>query len=98
MLIVTVDFATLAADRPFALATLHQEGSIVRALWGNLGYTVHLDPDNAGGIRLTHHWNDAASFAAYRATPGFKTVGEVLFPKMVGKPTTAVYEATRMVT
>jgi quinol monooxygenase YgiN len=98
MLIVTVDFATLPADRPYALATLQEEGAIVRALWGNLGYTVHLDPENAGGLRLTHHWNDATSFAAYRATPGFKAVGNLLFPKMVGKPVTAVYEATQMAT
>ncbi len=98
MLIVTVDFATLPADRPHALAALQEEGAIVRALWGNRGYSVRLDPEDAGGLRLTHHWNDAASFAAYRATPGFKAVGEMLFPKMVGKPVTAVYEATQMVT
>ncbi len=98
MLIVTVDFATLPSDRPFALGTLLTEAPIVRALPGNLGYHVHLDPENAGGLRLTHHWNDAASFAAYRATAGFGAVGDILFPKMVGKPATAVFEATQMVT
>jgi quinol monooxygenase YgiN len=98
MLIVIVDFATLPADRPYALAALREEGAVVRALWGNLGYTVHLDPEDDGALRLTHHWNDAASFAAYRSTPGFKAVGEMLFPKMVGKPVTAVFEATQMLT
>jgi quinol monooxygenase YgiN len=98
MLIVNVDFATLPTDRPFALATLQEEAAIVRALWGNLGYHVHLCPEDAGGLRLTHHWNDAASFAAYRATPGFKAVGDLLFPKMVGKPTTVIYEATPAMT
>ena len=89
---------TLPANRPFALTTLQEEAPIVRALSGNLGYTLHLDPENAGGLRLTHQWNDAASFAAYRATPGFKAVGDELFPMMVGKPVTAVFEATQMVT
>jgi quinol monooxygenase YgiN len=94
MLIVTVDFTTLPEDREFALATLQAEALIVRALKGNLGYRVHVDPDDAGGLRLTHHWTDAPSFAAYRTTSGFRSVGEALFPKMVGKPVTAVYEAT----
>lgn len=98
MLIVTVDFTTLPEDREFALATLRAEAPIVRALKGNLGYKLHLDPDVPGGLRLTHHWTDAPSFAAYRATPGFRSVGEALFPKMVGKPATAVYEATLQMT
>lgn len=94
MLIVTVDFATLPADRDFALATLRAEAPIVRALAGNLGYLVHLDPDDDGGLRLTHHWTDTASLAAYRASPAFKAVGQALFPRMVGQPVVTMYEAT----
>ncbi len=98
MLIAIIDFATTPADRDAAILVLQAEAPIVRALPGNLDYSVHLDPENAGGIHLMHEWSDAASFAAYRESDGFKAVGAMLFPKMVGKPSTRVFDATMLIT
>jgi quinol monooxygenase YgiN len=91
MLIVIVDFEVAPQDRPTTVATLATEGHEVRTLPGNLDYSVWIDPDEDGRLRLMHGWQDLASFDAYKLTDGFKAVGAALFPKMVGKPTTQVH-------
>ncbi len=97
MLIVIVDFAVAPANTALAQITLDAEAPIVRALPGNLGYSVWTDPHHSGAFRLMHEWSDTASFAAYRASDGFKTVGAVLFPLMTGTPSSRVFDADPMV-
>lgn len=92
MLIVTVDFEVSSANRPVAIATLQDEGAVVRDLHGNMGFGVWADPAHGGKLRLTHEWSDMESFDAYKATPAFKEVGAKLFPMMVGKPSTVVHQ------
>jgi quinol monooxygenase YgiN len=96
MLIVIVDFAVSAANAASAQATLAAEAPIVRALWGNLGYSFWADPSQPGAFRLMHEWADAANLDAYRATPAFKAVGAVLFPLMVGAPSSRVFAAEQL--
>jgi quinol monooxygenase YgiN len=93
MLIVIVDFAVAPRDAALAQSSLDGEASIVRALPGNLGYSVWASPHQPGAFRLMHEWTDDASFAAYRASDGFKTVGGVLFPLMTGTPSSRVFDA-----
>ncbi len=97
MLIVIVDFVVLPENLGLALATLKAEAPIARALPGNLGYAIRTDPDHAGAVRLMHEWSDAASFAANKATPTFKTAGAVLFPLIMGKPSSRTFEATEVI-
>lgn len=92
MLIVIVDFTVAAENLGLTQRTLDGEEPIVRALPGNLGYSVWVDPHHPGKLRLMHEWSDVESFDAYKAAPGFKAVGGVLFPLMVGKPSTRVLE------
>ena len=94
MLIVHVHFAVAPENRPAALATLKSESTKVRAMPGNLGYDLWIDPDNAGCISFIHEWTAAEALNAYRASDLFKAVGAELFPKMVGKPVTRVFSAT----
>lgn len=93
MLIVIVDFTVPPAQADLALATLQAEAQTVRALPGNLGFAACSDPDHPGTLRLMHEWTDSADFAAYRESDGFKASGAVLFPLMVGKPLSRVFEA-----
>jgi quinol monooxygenase YgiN len=93
MMIVIVDFATAPENAGVVQRTLQAEGPDVRALAGNLSYGFWSDPAQPGTWRLMHEWADAAGFAAYRETPGFKAAGEVLFPLMVGKPSSRVFVA-----
>jgi quinol monooxygenase YgiN len=93
MLIVQVDFQTAPKDHALTLATLRAERPVVTALPGNLGYTILTHPGTEGKMTLIHHWADAETLAAYRASDGLKAVGAVLFPLMVGKPETRVYDA-----
>jgi quinol monooxygenase YgiN len=93
MLIVIVDFAVAPGDAALAQGALDGDAPIVRALPGNLGYSVWTDPHQPGCFRLMHEWTDDASFAAYRASEGFKAVGAVLFPLMTGTPTSRVFDA-----
>jgi quinol monooxygenase YgiN len=92
MLIVIVDFEVSAANRPFAITTLQDEGATVRGLNGNLDFGVWTDPAHGGKLRLTHEWSDLESFDAYKSTAAFKEVGAKLFPMMVGKPSTVVHQ------
>jgi quinol monooxygenase YgiN len=94
MLIVIVDFTVAAENHNLALATLHAEAPVVRALAGNEGFSVWTSPDQGGTFRLMHEWSDADAFAAYRASEGFKTAGGILFPLMLGKPTSRVFDAS----
>jgi quinol monooxygenase YgiN len=96
MLIVQVDFQTAPKDHELTLATLHAELPVVTAMAGNLGYTILTHPGTEGKVTLIHHWADAETLAAYRASDGLKAVGAVLFPLMVGQPETRVYEARAM--
>lgn len=96
MLIVQVDFQTAPKDHALAIATLRAEQPVVRALPGNLGYTILTHPGTEGKTTLIHHWDSAEALAAYRASDGLKAVGAVLFPLMVGQPETRVYEARAM--
>jgi quinol monooxygenase YgiN len=93
MVIVIVDFATAPESAQLVHLTLQTEAPAVRALPGNLSYGFWPDPDHPGAWRLMHEWDDEPSFAAYRATPGFKAAGEVLFPLMTGKPSSRVFVA-----
>jgi quinol monooxygenase YgiN len=93
MLIVIVDFAVAPGNAALAQGTLDGEAPIVRALPGNLGYSAWADPDQPGAFRLMHEWTDDASFAAYRASDGFKAAGTVLLPLMTGTPTSRVFDA-----
>jgi quinol monooxygenase YgiN len=93
MLIVIVDFTTAPTHTALVQSTLQAEAPVVRALPGNLAFGFWADPDQPGTWRLMHEWANADSFAAYRATPAFKSVGEVLFPLMIGKPTSRVFAA-----
>jgi quinol monooxygenase YgiN len=92
MLIVIVDFTVAVENVGLTQRTLDGEAPIVRALPGNLGYSVWVDPHEPGKLRLMHEWADVESFDAYKATAAFKAVGGVLFPLMVGKPSTRVLE------
>ena len=96
MLIIIVDFAVTPADAPLAQTTLDAEAPIVRALAGNLGYSMWTHPHQTGSFRLMHEWSDAASFDAYRASDGFRSVGAVLFPLMTGTPSSRVFVADPM--
>jgi len=96
MLFVIVDFAVAPENASLAISTLGAEAPIARALPGNLGYSVWVDPDEAGKMRLMHEWSDAASFDAYKASPAFKSAGSVLFPLMVGKPVSRAFQASEM--
>ena len=96
MLIVIVDFTVAAENADLAVATLAVEAPIARALAGNLGYSVWTDPDHPGKLRLMHEWTDAPSFDAYKATAAFKTAGSVLFPLMIGKPLSRVFDAAEV--
>jgi quinol monooxygenase YgiN len=93
MLIVIVDFAVATSDAALAQDTLDAEAPIIRALPGNLGYSAWASPHQPGAFRLMHEWTDDPSFAAYRASDGFKTVGAVLFPLMTGTPSSRVFDA-----
>ncbi|MGL5008257.1 MAG: putative quinol monooxygenase [Paracoccaceae bacterium] len=93
MMIVIVDFATAPEHATQVRQTLQAEAPTVRALPGNQSFGFWPDPDHPGTWRLMHEWVDAGSFAAYRATPAFKAVGEVLFPLMTGKPQSRVFTA-----
>jgi quinol monooxygenase YgiN len=93
MLIVIVDFAVAPANTALAQSTLDTEAPIVRDLPGNLGYSVWTDPHETGAFRLMHEWSDAPGFDAYRASDGFKKVGGVLFPLMIGTPSSRIFDA-----
>jgi quinol monooxygenase YgiN len=95
MLIVIVDFEVAPQDRVLSLAALRDEARIVRELPGNLDYSVWINPDHAGQLRLMHGWADAPAFEAYKATEAFKAVGAALFPMMVGKPSTQVHRVVQ---
>lgn len=94
MLIVIVDFTVARENMALAQATMEGEAPIVRALPGNLGYSVWVDLDHPGAFRLMHEWTDATSFDGYNATPTFKAVGGVLFPLMIGKPISRAFDAS----
>jgi quinol monooxygenase YgiN len=91
MLIVIVDFNVAPKDVSLAQSTMDGEAPIVRAMTGNLGYSAWVDPNEPGKLRLMHEWSDLDSFEAYKATPTFKQVGGVLFPLMVGKPSSRAF-------
>jgi quinol monooxygenase YgiN len=93
MLIVVVDFTVSAANSALALATMQDEAPIVRALPGNLGYSFWADPHQPGAWRLMHEWSDIAGFEDYRASPGFKSAGAVLFPLMLETPSSRIFDA-----
>jgi quinol monooxygenase YgiN len=93
MMIVIVDFTVAPADSALVHSTLLAEAPVVRALPGNLGFSIWADPDTPGTWRLMHEWTDAAGFEAYRSTPAFKDVGAILFPLMLGKPSSRVFAA-----
>lgn len=97
MQIVIVDFSVTPENMRLAQATLADEAPIVRAMPGNLGYSVWCDPDIAGKLRLMHEWSNTANFEAYKATPVFKAVGAVLFPMMTGKPSSRLFEASEVI-
>lgn len=96
MLVVHVDFAVAPQNRPFAISTLREEAPIVRAMTGNLGYSVAVDPVDAGRVLLIHEWEGENALAAYRASETFRSVGAALFPHMVGKPSTRIFAATQI--
>ena len=96
MLIVIVDFAVAPENAGLAQTTLGTEAPIARALPGNLGYSVWMDPDHPGKLRLIHEWANTTSFEAYKASAVFKSAGAILFPLMVGKPTTRAFEAAEV--
>lgn len=96
MLIVIVDFTLAPENAGLAKATLAGEAPIARALSGNLGYSVWIDPDQPGKLRLMHEWAEIADFDAYKTSAVFKSAGAVLFPLMVGKPVSRAFKASEM--
>ncbi len=97
MLIVIVDFTVAPENVGLALSTLGREAPITRALPGNLGYSIWMDPDHPGKLRLMHEWTDTPSFDAYKVSAAFKSAGTVLFPLMIGKPVSRAFEASETV-
>ncbi len=96
MLIVIVDFTVAPENASLAKTTLGIEAPIARALPGNLSYSVWTCPDQPGKLRLMHEWTDVPSFNAYKASAAFKSAGAVLFPLMIGKPSSRTFEASEM--
>ncbi len=96
MLIVIVDFTVAPENAGLAQSTLADEAPIARALSGNLGYSVWVDPKQPGKLRLMHEWADIADFDAYKTSAVFKSAGRVLFPLMVGKPLSRAFQASEM--
>jgi quinol monooxygenase YgiN len=94
MLIVIVDLTVAAENAKTAERALAIEAPIARALPGNLGYSVWVDPDHPGKLRLMHEWTDAAQFEAYKGSSAFKAAGAVLFPLMIGAPSSRAFDAS----
>lgn len=94
MIYVEVNFCVAPRDRAAALDCLTKEAPVMRALSGNRGCRVLIDPTADGVVTLLHQWDDLASLDAYRSGPLFAQVGGVLRPMMTGAPSTVVYEAT----
>lgn len=94
MLIVQVDFEVAPENLAVALDALRSERPVVKALDGNLGYLLLTDPDHAGKVTIVHHWDNPEALANYRTSDLLKSVGAKLFPLMVGKPQTLVWNAT----
>lgn len=91
MLIVHVEFEISPENSAKALAALRAEKPEVTALDGCSVYEIRVDPDHDGKITLWEEWDDSAAFIAYKSSPAFEKIGGLLFPMMVGKPTTRYY-------
>jgi quinol monooxygenase YgiN len=94
MLIVIVDFTVAPENMGISLQALQVEMPIARALPGNIMYSIWTDPNQMGRLRLVQEWEDSSSFDGYRASDGFKTVGGILRPLMLGQPSSRVFDAT----
>jgi quinol monooxygenase YgiN len=93
MIYVEVTFTVAPNDRPAAVTCLTGEETQMRALPGNCGTRILVDPNDNGAITLLHKWTDLASLDTYRTGPLFAKVGSTLRPMMTGTPSTVVYEA-----
>lgn len=93
MIYVEVNFTVSPDDRAAAVDCLTQEAPAMRALQGNQGARVLIDPLDDGAITLLHQWDALSSLDTYRAGPLFAQVAAVLRPMMTDAPSTVVYEA-----
>ena len=93
MFIAHVHFTVAPAERQAALDALLAEVPVVRAMPGCLAFVPFLDPTDPAGLGILHEWQDASSFGAYAASPGFAEVGKVLRPMMTSAPVSKRFDA-----
>ena len=96
MVVVRVAFEV----QPTSVSALQQhiaaEVPAARAVPGCQVYAFWQDPTEPCRWLLYEEWANAEAFAAYKASPLFAAAGRVLFPMMVGKPSSADFEAAQV--
>jgi len=93
MLIAHVTFQTAAENRKKALDALLFELPAVLAMPGCLKFQPYADPASPTRLGVVHEWEDAESFAAFTASPGFARSGAVVRPLMTAPPVSRRFEA-----
>ena len=76
------------------LNVLVKDGKAAQKLNGCLGFKVLRVAGSDTGWVLVEEWQDMAAFDAYKASPGFASVGEALRPVMPAPPRSRAFEAT----
>jgi quinol monooxygenase YgiN len=86
MFIAIVDLAVAPAKGLAALRVILAEAPSVRAMTGNIAFQAYLHPEDTGGIRIFHEWQDAAGLETYTASAAFKVLMQTLAPFMAAAP------------
>jgi quinol monooxygenase YgiN len=93
MIIAIVEFELAAENQDKVLEVLTADGLAAQKLEGCLGFkTLRVAGSDTGWI-LIEEWQDMAAFEAYKASPEFARVGEVLMPLMLAPPRSRAFEA-----
>ena len=94
MIIAIVEFESTVENQNMVLEVLTNDGETAQKLDGCLGYKILRVAGSTTGWALVEEWQDMAAFDAYKASPGFASVGEALMPLMLAPPLSRAFEAT----
>lgn len=96
MIVVRVAFQVEEGSLSSFREHAKQEGVAARAQPGCAEYSFFEDVAQPGRVLLYEEWESQAAFDAYKASSAFADNAKVLFPLIVGKPSSAYYQAERV--